>query len=267
MDHVTGVSWPRSGHHMLVNLLKNYFGTEFSYCSFYGSEIDCCKSLPCKRADKIDFTKSHDFDLSLSQLQGHKYLVQYRDFVPSVVSNFELHVRNGNDDTAEEFRRFCSLEFGRYKAFLSKWVYSDFAREQLVLKYEEFLKEPTDSLLRVASYFEPELRANQERAAAAVSSIDAVTIEKKQVQTRKAAGVTKERNVTDFRYYSPALFSTLERLNLSRGDVVGLFRKHLGRDPAEKNMLALQAYESREALEEFVVNSEEFKRRALSSNR
>lgn len=32
MDNVIGVSWPRSGHHLLVRLLKFYFGDKMRYC-------------------------------------------------------------------------------------------------------------------------------------------------------------------------------------------------------------------------------------------
>ena len=98
MERVIGVSWPRSGHHLLVRLLTLYFGETFRYCDFYGGVDNCCKTAPCTRAD-IHLAKSHDFDLALPQIADRKYLIQYRDFVPSVVSNFELHVRNGAPDT------------------------------------------------------------------------------------------------------------------------------------------------------------------------
>ena len=59
MDHVTGVSWPRSGHHLLVRMLKLYFGETFGYCDFYGGIEGCCKTVPCTRTDSVHLTKSH----------------------------------------------------------------------------------------------------------------------------------------------------------------------------------------------------------------
>ena len=70
MDYVVGISWPRSGHHMLLRLLKLYFGPSFGYCSLYGDRPEhpevpqCCRCVPCTNAGKINFSKNHDFDLS-----------------------------------------------------------------------------------------------------------------------------------------------------------------------------------------------------------
>jgi len=60
LRYVAGVSWPRSGHHLLQRLLQSYFPS-LLYCDFYGAETDCCKRIPCSRP-KVGFSKSHDFN-------------------------------------------------------------------------------------------------------------------------------------------------------------------------------------------------------------
>ncbi|WP_217639326.1 hypothetical protein [Salinihabitans flavidus] len=260
-----GISWPRSGHRMLVGLLKLYFGKSFGYCNFHSGKPSvedistCCKQIPCKHAGRIMLTKNHDFDLSVPQLEGEKYLIQYRDFAPSVVSNFELFVRNGNEDSVLSFRKFVSNQFSRYLDFVNKWVHSPFAQDQLVLNYGTFLDDPHGELQRTIRYFDPEAEPDTDRIAQAIAEVDGQKIEQKTVKALHKSGVHGDRDLRQFRHYSPALFDEIERLRLPRQTVIAAFRKHLGRAPSELNILRFQGYESKEAFEVFLQDSKEYR--------
>lgn len=260
MDRVIGVSWPRSGHHLLVRLLTLYFGDTFLYCDFYGGVDQCCKTAPCARAD-IHLSKSHDFDLSLPQIPGRKYLIQYRDFIPSVVSNFELHVRNGAPDTLTSFRNFASTQFDVYRAFMHKWVHSAFAAGQLLIDYDALQRDPTACLARAVAWLDPDTPADAARIAAAVAQVDGEQIERGKVKRLERTGVHAARRIEEFRHYRPELFAALARLALSRPEVITVFREVLGRDPVPQNMLTFQAYPSTGALRDALVGSEEYARR------
>jgi len=255
MDYVVGVSWPRSGHHLVARLLQLYFAEEFIYCNYYGGIEGCCKTLPCARAGEVTFTKSHDFDLELPQVEGQKYLVQYRDFVPSVVSNFELFVREGGPDTPEGFRSFASSEFGRYRRFVRKWVLSDFGQRQLVLNYADLLNDPAVELARMVGYFDPDHAVDEARIRTVIAEVDGEKVENRKVERLHKVGVHPSRDVTEFRHYSPTLFEQLGRMTLTREEVRGVFVSLLGRAPAEENMIGFQALPSIEALEECVLAS------------
>lgn len=264
MDYVVGISWPRSGHHMLVRLLKLYFGSSFHYCGFYRGEERpttvkrCCGKVPCAYPGKVHFSKNHDFDLSVPQVRGQKYLIQYRDFVPSVVSNFEVFVRNGGEDTRTSFRRFASAEFDRYLDFKQKWVTSAFAQDQLVLDYGALLEDPKGELARAVAYFAPGDATDSDRIAEAVASVDGQKIEQRKVQPLRRSGVHAGRDVTKFRHYGPAIFAQLAELRLHRRTVIHVFREILGRRPAEANMLHFQTFESAKKLEDFLKRSDEY---------
>jgi hypothetical protein len=264
---IIGVSWPRSGHHMLVRLLQLYFGTDFGYCDFYGGkpwvdEIDtCCGQIPCAHAERIWLTKNHDFDLDLAQIEGQRYLIQYRDFAPSVISNFELYVRNGGPDTPLSFRRFASGEFSRYLGFIERWVRSDFVRDQLALNYSTFLSDPQTELARAVAFIRPDMAIDTDRIAEAIATVDGQEVKQGKVTTLHKSGVHPERALTDFRHHTPALERELLGLRLHRRVVMEVFDAVLARAPAEPNVLRFQGFDSREALTEHLQASDEYRTR------
>lgn len=257
MERVIGVSWPRSGHHLLVRLLTLYFGAAFLYCDFYGGIEKCCKKIPCKRRD-VHLSKNHDFDLRMPQIAQRKYLIQYRNFIPSVVSNFELHVRNGGADTLENFQVFAGTQFDSYRAFSKKWVQSDFAAHQLVIEYDRLQGDPETTLARAASWFQPDRPPDSARIAEAIARVDGEQVERGRVTPLKGAGVHSARRIEDFRHYRPALFATLEAMRLTRPEVKTVFREVLGRDPSPENIVNFQASDSTEALRRDLLASQEY---------
>lgn len=267
--HASGVSWPRSGHHLLVRLLTGYFGPAFGYCEFYNVKPSvkdiplCCGQRPCANANRIALTKDHDFELNTPQIRGQRYLVQYRAFAPSVVSNFELAVRDGYEDSAASFRVFVSAEFSRYLGFTRRWVHSDFARAEGILRvlYEDLVTDPCGVLSEAAAYLAPGHEPDTARIRAVVREVDAQRVADRKIETLARAGVHASRRVEDFRYHDPALFALIEGLRLPRGVVQDAFRSLLGREPAEDNMLRFQAFETRAALEDHIRATPEFLRR------
>ena len=211
MEPVIGISWPRSGHHMLVRLLKHYFSSEFTYCPFYGKIPDCCKSIPCDNG--MAFTKNHDWKLKTAQLSGAKYLIQYRSFLPSTISNFELHLKNGNgEDSAEGFRRFSIRELQRYTIFKEKWVYSKFASRQCTVLYDEFVTSPCDHLERVVRFFAPGVPVNKDRILQTVRTTDPITIENGIEKEFTGKGVSPARTIESFRWFDSDFFTQLDRV-------------------------------------------------------
>lgn len=249
---------------MLVRLLTLYFGPGFGYCNVYGGKpqvagIDiCCGRIPCLHAGRIHLTKSHDFNLNLPQVPGQRYLIQYRDFAPSVVSNFELFVCNGGEDSAESFHDFASNEFTRYLGFLQRWVRSDFARDQLVLNYSTFLGDPLTELGRAVAFVDPDTPLDEDRLRRAIADVDGQEVKRGQVRTLRKAGVHPERSLSDFRYHTPHLQKSLEELCLPHTAVVGAFLRILKRHPNRAHMLRFQSFRSVEELEAYLMASEEY---------
>lgn len=255
-SYVMGVSWPRSGHHLLARLLRLYYGPNFSYCGVY-EQRECCGQMPCARAGQIRYSKNHDFEGALPQDLSQRYLIQTRAFAPSVVSNFELYLREGGTDDAESFARFASAQFTAYRAFQTKWVTSDFARTQLVISYEELLQDPAHALRAALAAF-GEMSPNATRIRAAIGQVDGEEVAHRRIRPRPGTGVHPPRDVTQFRHYDATLFGYLDKLKLTRQEVIEMFRCHLGRDAAEANMLALQTTPTVAAVEQMILSSREY---------
>lgn len=252
---------------MLVRLLTLYFGEDFGYCNFYGAKpqvdgIDvCCRQVPCMHSERVWLTKNHDFDLDLPQIPNQKYLIQYRDFAPSVVSNFELFVRNGGDDTQLAFRKFASGEFSRYLGFMQRWVMSDFTANQLRLNYSVFLSDPHAELARVVTFIKPDLPLDTGRIADAIANVDGEEIKQGQLQALPRSGVHPERALKDFRHFTPALEQELNDMRLTREEVMETFDSILSRTPPEENVLRFQGFQTRELLARRLMDTDEYQQK------
>mgnify|MGYP003986584335 CR=1 FL=1 len=91
------VSYPRSGHHYLVNLLRSYWKFSGSQphdnrTPFYCEKYNCCGQTPCAKGAVCG--KSHDFlREELKWSASVPTILQVRHPAKSIESNFWLCVR------------------------------------------------------------------------------------------------------------------------------------------------------------------------------
>lgn len=210
LPYVANVSLPRSGHHLFVRMLTLYFGPRFGYCEFYGPQGrgECCGRFPCARPGLISTSKNHDFQLDSELPPGVPLVVQIRRPLDAIVSDFELHVRNGAPDTPAEFARFAEKGVQRFRRFHQKWVEAPI-EPRAVLWYEDLCADPVESFARAARIF-GEGEIDRERAADAFAALPFVTIADRHQKVEAGAGVRQKRDVRAFRYYDEDHFRALE---------------------------------------------------------
>src|ERR1700692_1543945 len=205
MVHVLGVSMPRSGHHLFVRILRNTLRDRFAYCEFYKN--GCCKAIPC--TSKVKTTESHvflqkshdrDFKDPLS-IAGTYRVVQYRSPVPRALSNYELHLKNGSENTPRNFRNFLINEALYSERFYKKWL-TNRALKHLLLSYEELANNPLKAILDFLDYIETPIGLSQVTEAVAKS----VTI------SDKGSTPFAYSNVYAHRYASSATLAQFEDL-------------------------------------------------------
>ena len=109
MKRLISVSIPRSGHHLLVALLWNYFKHgQFLYCEAY-TYSECCGQVPCNavlRRAKREFgtdvrlrlfmQKSHDIDHEIMVRPAERYVVQLRDPAQAVIGRLRWEMTSGS---------------------------------------------------------------------------------------------------------------------------------------------------------------------------
>jgi hypothetical protein len=206
---VQGVSYPRSGHHLLVNVLKAYFGPEFNYCS--DTELNC-NSLPCRNSQGANLRKNHDHELTFStSLPDTDYLIQFRRPLYSIVSNFYLAVRSNPvsvKDSQEGWQSFAAHEVERWNRWMRKWVLDNPNPRRLTVIYESVMENPLEELLRIVRFFSTEHTPDRARLAQIIRRLD----------------VRPRRKLTQFPYYEPGFFGDLEQQLADVAEAAGLPR-------------------------------------------
>lgn len=207
--YVSGVSWPRSGHHAVANVLEAYFGSQFVYCEHYTID-DCCKSQPCSRQG-VSLSKNHDFDLDTIASDDIPYLIQYRNFKDSVVSNFEVAVYNGTvSDDFESFKSFALDYANKYVRFLQKWVFDPRRpKERLVVKYEALMADPPLVMAQIVDFFAPGREIDHNLLATCIGSASIDAIKDGTLSTIEGHGLRTNRDAKDFRHYDDDFFKIL----------------------------------------------------------
>lgn len=183
------VSIPRSGHHLLMGLLRSYYqgddkgSSPFYYCGHYKA----CKSHPCSCREKrirrfqknraeplVTVQKSHDRhmpfprsidqkiweagtnepELKVSLDQDH--IVQIRDPIMSIISDYRLS--RGEFTAVDDWLHFAENGMLYRKAFLEKWIlqneYIETERYRVVC-YEDMVKDPEAQLRKIIKYITP----------------------------------------------------------------------------------------------------------------
>jgi hypothetical protein len=208
--YVATVSYPRSGHHLLTHLLRIYF-PELGYCLYYHDK-NCCGKFPCARPGKIQLTKNHDFDNTVPKLRRVPYIIQYRDFLPAVVSDFELYLRNGHPDTQESFIGFAKYKVEYYRRFTSKWLADD-KLEKLIIKYEDLIENGPTWLNLAVKMLAPRSEVDQSRIEFAIREVPWQEVTKTSEIWHERSGLSFHRKVEDFRHYDAGLFEELDALS------------------------------------------------------
>jgi hypothetical protein len=159
----------------------------------------------------MTFSKNHDFDLSVPIVSGTPYLVQVRGFLPALVSNFELYLRDGHPDTAETFFEFAGGEADRWKAFAEKWLHLPVDVENLVVRYEDLTAKPFAILRDVVDFFQPPNRIDDLVIDVVVTAASLQTVRRDGETWVGTTGVHATRRLEDFRFYDRILFDELQQ--------------------------------------------------------
>ena len=152
------ISYPRSGHGTLHNTLKYYFGQRLNYCAGM-PEANCgCTSVPCTNPE-TNFSKNHDFDVCKGRGIGirseQRYLIQYRNPVRSIVSNYYLYLSSrSNEDSLKQWYFFAQAGIVYWNRFIDKWLLDSQSKADKLMAcpYEKLVENPTRSINDVIKF-------------------------------------------------------------------------------------------------------------------
>jgi len=215
------VTFPRSGHHLVVNVLLKYFSgninfpitdgkktdtecTEIiraggiNYCEFYNH----CQKTPCTD-QTVNLQKNHDFNLSLANEENNRYIILIRNPLESLVSFFNFFldlpikqsIINGNVILDKKgWEDFATKEILFWKDFSNKWILNNRKVNFLFFTYEEILRNPLTSFICMMKFINHTLDIDIEFLQ---SIIKQMNIENKSI-------------LTNFIFYEESFFKKLE---------------------------------------------------------
>jgi len=189
MRNITSVSFPRSGHHLLINILARYFGKDplydsrsietgedrshftagrLVYCEYYTH----CRKSPCSDP-KTTFQKNHDFDLKLPNKNGQYYIVQYRNPKDAIASNFKLEsqVLKTVEDSEASWKKYHKEKMIYWESFYKKWVLQNKNPLTYYVKYEDLVTQPGKVVRGVMQFCDPDSLLDKERLKEAIASV------------------------------------------------------------------------------------------------
>jgi hypothetical protein len=189
------ITFPRSGHWLLEQCLRDYFGEDFYYCEFYHH----CNEIPCTDS-KTNFQKNHDLDQQAINSPTYNYVIQYRYPTSALVSFYTLAVKEGwkavvYEDNKKEWMRFAEEKIKFWRSFVQKWVINNDNPNTVFVKYEDLINNPRFKLKEVISFMKPSKKVDLEL-------VDDI-VRKRNIKFRN--------DVKEFKYYDPYFFADIEQ--------------------------------------------------------
>lgn len=138
------VSFPRSGHHLLVRGLTEALSHRLIYCEFYNGRHNF------EHCEWTNLQKSHDFDLQLPFDEQYNYIILIRAFELAIDSWYANVIKyEGYEGDLETFRDGKKEYFD---AFNEKWVISPSADNKLIITYADLVDHKIDTVSRCARF-------------------------------------------------------------------------------------------------------------------
>ena len=135
------ISYPRSGHHALTNVLGGYFGEHFHYGEMYREG-----AVAIGPGSPTNWQKNHDFGLATPVLPDRNYIVQVRNPLESIESWEKLDLRLVGSATDSQENR---VDF--WAGFVKKWVLGP-VPHRLVVWYEDLMEQPLATVTSVIQF-------------------------------------------------------------------------------------------------------------------
>ena len=140
---VINVSFPRSGHRFLRDILSMYFEDDFVFYESYTKEITS-KTGTDPAFKTVNFVKTHDFQLLGRKIfdsrfpENRRYLIQIRHPLESIASYYEFALKHGHvrQDTEAEWAVFLANNLEYWKRFCEVWL-TKIQDDSLLITYDD----------------------------------------------------------------------------------------------------------------------------------
>jgi hypothetical protein len=142
MNRTKLVSFPRSGHGLVVSVLARYFGNELNYCEKYLSP-----ELTLERNEKTNLQKEHDFKLDTPIESEINHIIQIRNPKYAIPSWFSFVDKKESPVCWDAFSDYA-ISF--WEKWTNKWIINNYSKKTIIY-YEEIVEYPEESFCKIIS--------------------------------------------------------------------------------------------------------------------
>jgi len=139
------VTFPRSGHHLVVDILQKYYGEEMRYCEMYSH----CSRVWCTDSSTTH-QKTHDFGLDVPTDLDVRYIIQIRNAEDAIASWYKSAIIA--NWTNQNWKSFLENGLSFRKRFLDKWIYGPTGHSITIVTYENLIADPLKEIKSIIGY-------------------------------------------------------------------------------------------------------------------
>ena len=154
----------------------------------------------------MNFQKSHDFGLLLPRVANQRYLIQLRSPIYSIASNYKLYLLNNDRmPNLQEWEAYVLQSVSAWKQWVNKWAINAEKDNSLILKYDDILLDPKNSLHQAVMFF-----------------TDECVDKKKVANCAHELNIYRKNYLENFVYFDPDFFRWVESLAKIEMNKLGL---------------------------------------------
>jgi len=209
---IINVSFPRSGHRFLREILSGYFAEDFVFYESYTKKV---KSRSQRKNDLqfVNYVKTHDFQLRGREVLikrfpvNRMYLVQIRHPLESIASYYEFSLKHGDIrwDREKSWNRFLNKKIKYWRRFCEIWL-SDRSSDLMVVGYENLCCETFDTARKAIDFLTNGSELNSERLIKVIEHQDFL-----QYVGEPGSKKSGKRKLESFKYFDREKFEKIEQ--------------------------------------------------------
>ena len=208
---IINVSFPRSGHRFLREIVSTYFAETFVFYESHAKKF-ICNSEHNRNFKSVNYVKTHDFNLVgqkilLSEFpENRRYLFQIRHPLESLASYYEFLLRHGyiKHDSEDAWIKFQNKTLTYWKHFCELWLLN-IHPDALLVRYHDLCSDTYETAKRTIRFLTGEKSVDTERLLKVIDN---------QVFLQYAGDIKSEkkkiRQLRSFKYFSKTTFGQIE---------------------------------------------------------
>jgi len=209
---IINVSFPRSGHRFLREILSGYFENHFVFYESHTKKVTNWPNVNFKLKN-VNYVKTHDFRLTGRKVlfskfpKNRRYLIQIRHPLGSIASYYEFSLKHKHicNDNEAAWHEFLTRNLNYWKRFCEIWLLKSHS-DSLLISYDDICSDTFKAAEKAIRFLTNQTSLNSTRLAKLIRDQEFLQYVGDNESKRQ-----KSRQLKSFRYFDAIEFGKLER--------------------------------------------------------